>query len=233
MDELEAALDDFHGAPSLRVFERAGAVADAISGSIRAAGRANPDVAARHGIVERYVDAAQMVTTAAHEAGHAVVGWFTGDRPRRVTIAPEEEHRGMLLGFVEFSATKNIGHGFVDRAATSLAGSVAERYLWCRIAGASGARLFGLPYLGGRSFPTGDLAHAETYCARLDRAVALAEEILSAHWQDLLRVTDALLAEKTLDAGRIHALLSATSAREHDRDPSRPSSVLDAQTPRG
>ena len=80
----------------------------------------------------------QLIRTAYHESGHAVVGFASGQAPRKVTIVPDKD----ALGYCAFSRRQPLKmdtYTYTNSGATRGAG---ERDIMISLAGWEAERLF-------------------------------------------------------------------------------------------
>jgi ATP-dependent Zn protease len=147
------------------------------------------------------------IDVAAHEGGHAVVGWLLGLNPTRATIEPG----GGFEGMVHFgrSTIEDREQAF-DYAVFSMAGDAAEK-------------LLGGPADCGKNDLTQARAIVEPFCRSeseiddmIDDARRAARRMLKAYSGPLIEIVTALLTERTLDREQINKIM--TPADDDDDD---------------
>ena len=75
---------------------------------------------------ERHWDPSELMRTARHEAGHALISWLTGDKPTYVTIVARGDHGGYMLHADRETKGSYTKSELLSLMRTSLAGRAAE-----------------------------------------------------------------------------------------------------------
>jgi ATP-dependent Zn protease len=167
-----------------------------------------------------------LVGTAYHEAGHAVVGRVLGMICGSVTIRPDEDSAGHVLiedpwlidhyweGLGKFRKIESVFRG---RILGCMAGAVAEEVILAQHARGDGVDRREIRRMLEKIIPpdTVDVeAWMDTYDARLR---AKCRGIIQRHRESIVLVAEALLAKETLSADQIEFLLARKGAAGEGR----------------
>ncbi len=156
-----------------------------------------------------------------HEAGHAVVGWKSGLKVRRVTIEPDAEDR--TLGHVLYARAR----GFrPDIRLDDRARCRAERHIVCSFAG----QLAHAKFLGRRGWGMEQddreavgyglylrCTSTEAREAYLHYCFLTARDLVKTQWRGIQAVARALLQRSTLTGSEVIEVLSPGSAALRER----------------
>jgi ATP-dependent Zn protease len=143
----------------------------------------------------------RAISTAQHEAGHALVGLLLGLTPRSVTIEPGFDSEGM-------TRIGNKGTSAFDRCIFSMAGSESERLFGSRDDGHQDDLMQARIQAGAISEDVDDV----------ERARVVARSILKSNFAALTALAVELLAARSLDRSEIEEIIAAAPLPDVDGD---------------
>lgn len=149
----------------------------------------------------------QLISTAYHEAGHAVVATLLGFQFQHVTIAPDEDYLGSVL-YERYTMFLNVGHrayakDLRDYLVANRAGPLAEeRHTghWNEDGASSDDQHFWS--MLWRMYGERQDRHARDLTRQ-------ARQLVSAHWPSIERVARALIEEKTIQFDAVERLIQS------------------------
>jgi ATP-dependent Zn protease len=147
------------------------------------------------------------ISTAQHEAGHALVGLLLGLTPRSITIEPGFGSEGVTT-WARASGT----HGAFENIIVRVAGSEAEKMFGSADEGHE-KDLELARVIAGLIYSDDDVDDVDDV---IERARGIARSILEANFIPLAALAVALIDRRTLDLAEIEEAIAANSAVDDD-----------------
>jgi ATP-dependent Zn protease len=148
-----------------------------------------------------------------HEAGHVIAARVLGMPINKATIIPEHD----TIGHVKYA--NPLRDVKLDCDSSDEARRRAERTIIIIFAGPAALRKYS-PGSSRFLHARGDFEEAAELAGRIDATIEpllerlnrMAEDLVEAHWHDVVIIAEALVKEQTLDHNRIEEILETAAA---------------------